>query len=388
MKNKVLILLSAIALFSYSLSAQESNNFEIKFNISGVAHEGVYCTFFGERDNTGFNEKIEGGSGEFLFKGYVPAPTVVRVSFAGVDRFMKRAGRGILPVKSMGLWMIVYPGAKFIVEGDLNGKDFVDVYPKDGGENDIYAILTGKIMPLTNEGANNYLKIKFDQSTSDNEKAILEKKNAEIDKEIAKAKREFLDKYTSSLGALWLMEDMLIRSEIPVLDLEPYMAKVDVAKYGDNYYYKAVKSRIDGAKATAYGQICPSVITNNTPDGSTFNIESLRGKYLIIDFWGTWCGPCVAGIPHMKAFRDKHRDKVELLGISNDRDITMWRNYLIKNNMDYPNILIGKGEEDFVSKFNVQGFPTKILIDPNGKILYRESGESEEFYVKMEEMIK
>jgi thiol-disulfide isomerase/thioredoxin len=385
--KKSLTIIASLLFLSFSTFAQQSANFEVKFKITGVHPKGVYVTFFGEKD-VATNEKIEANNGEFTFKGYTPSPMVARLGFLGEDRFLKRVGNGYIPYKSSSLWLIVYPGAFFTVSGSLEGKDFPDIYPLDGGENDILALLNEKMMPLTNNMGNQTLKIRLDNTLTPEQKLEIEDKIKEIDKEITSIKREFLDKHANSIGALWLMEDMLIRSEIAPQDLIPFMNKVDMKKYGDNYFYKAVKDRIDGSFASAIGKQCPPVITNNTPDGSTFNIESLRGKYLIIDFWGTWCGPCVAGIPHMKAFREKHKDKVELLGISNDRDITMWRNYLIKNNMDYPNILIGKGEEDFVSKFNVQGFPTKILIDPNGKILYRESGESEEFYVKMEEMIK
>ena len=89
----------------------------------------------------------------------------------------------------------------------------------------------------------------------------------------------------------------------------------------------------------------------------------------------------------MKAFRDKHADKLQILGISNDRDINVWKAVIEKKEMNWPNILIGKGEKDFVSKFNVQGFPTKILVSPDGTIVHRETGENEGFYEKLEEFL-
>jgi len=157
--------------------------------------------------------------------------------------------------------------------------------------------------------------------------------------------------------------------------------------YGGHYFYKAVKERIDGSFASAVGRECPPIVSLSTLDGTEFNIESLRGKYVIIDFWGTWCGPCVAGVPHMKAFLEKHKDKLELLGISNDRSVDVWKTFITKNEMNYPNILSGRGDQDFVSKFNVQGFPTKILISPEGEILFRDSGEKEDFYTKVEKLM-
>ncbi|MHC1779608.1 MAG: thioredoxin-like domain-containing protein [Bacteroidales bacterium] len=384
LRISVITLLLFISLGAY---AQQSPNFEVKFKIAGIYPKGVYVTFFGDKD-VATSEKIEANNGEFVFKGYTPSPMVVRLSLSGEDRFLKRVGNGYIPYKSSSLWLIVYSGASFEVSGSLEGKDFLDIYPLDGGENDIFASLNSKMMPATNNIGNLTLKMRLDNTLTPEQKTEIESKIKAIEGEIATLKRDFLAKSPNSLAALWLMEDMLIRSEIPPQDLIPFMQKVDVKKYGNHYFYKAVKNRIDGSFASAVGKQCPPVVTKNTLDGSLFNIESLRGKYLIIDFWGTWCGPCVAGIPHMKAFREKHKDKIELLGISNDRSFDVWKNFVTKNEMNYPNILCGNGEEEFVSKFNVQGFPTKILIDPQGKILFRDSGEKEDFYTKIEEFIR
>ena len=82
----------------------------------------------------------------------------------------------------------------------------------------------------------------------------------------------------------------------------------------------------------------------------------------------------------MKAFRDNNADKVQIVGIAKDDDMEECKKYMNQYGMDWPNILIGTGEFDYASKFNVQGYPTKILLDPNGKIIYRTSGESKEFY--------
>ena len=379
-KIAIVILFTIFTTISF---AQKGNNFEVKFKIAGLNPTGVSVSFFGEKD-VASSEKIEANSGEFIFKGYTPSPMVARLSFSGEDRFLKRVGNGYIPYKSSSLWIIVYPDAQFSVEGSLTDKDFPDIYPLDGGENDILAKLNSKMMPLTNSMGNLTLKTRLDNTLTAEQKSEIEGKIKSINSEIATIKIEFLNTNSNSLAALWLMEDMIIRSEIKIEELIPVMQKVDVKKYGGHYFYKAVKERIDGSFASAVGRPCPPIVSNSTPDGSEFNIESLRGKYVIIDFWGTWCGPCVAGIPHMKAFLEKHKDKLQLLGISNDRSVDVWKTFITKNEMNYPNILSGKGDQDFVSKFNVQGFPTKILVSPEGKILFRDTGEKEDFYTKIE----
>jgi thiol-disulfide isomerase/thioredoxin len=192
---------------------QKENNFEVKFKIDGVNPKGVFVTFFGEKD-VATSEKIEANNGEFVFKGYTPSPMVARLSFSGEDRFLKRVGNGYIPYKSSSLWMVVYPGASFEVSGLLEGKDFLDIYPLDGGENDIFASLNSKMMPATNNMGNLTLKIRLDNTLTPEQKTEIESKIKAIEGEIASLKRDFLDKSANSLAALWLMEDMLIRSEI------------------------------------------------------------------------------------------------------------------------------------------------------------------------------
>lgn len=379
--------LVALCLLSVSLFAQTGENFEIKFDIKGINPTGIYVNFFGEKD-VASSEEIGANNGQFVLKGKTSAPVVARLSFKGENKFLKMVGKGYIPVKSANLWIIIYPGANFSVSGSLEGKDFIDLYPEDGAENNILAELNKKMMPLMNSQGNLQIEIKINASLDENQKKELQVRIETYGKEIDVIKRDFLLNHTSSLAAIWLMEDMLIRSEIKPEELIPLLQKLDLNKYGNHFFYRALKDRIDGSIASSVGKQCPDIETDATPDGTAFNMKSMRGKFLIIDFWGTWCSPCIQGMPHMKAFRDKHADKLQILGVSNDRSVDVWKAFIQKNNMDWPNILIGKGDKDYVTKFNVQGFPTKILISPEGKILLRESGEREEFYTKIEELIR
>ena len=152
-------------------------------------------------------------------------------------------------------------------------------------------------------------------------------------------------------------------------EAERYLKQVD-PKYTSLTYYKNIAARVQGARATAIGQETPAIRTSRTYDGKPFNLEEWRGKYVLIDFWGTWCGACIAGMPEMKAFAAKHADKLMLLGIAQERDESTWRKYLSKSEWDWK-----------------QGFPTKILIGPDGRILKRLVGEEPGFYVELEELM-
>ena len=92
-------------------------------------------------------------------------------------------------------------------------------------------------------------------------------------------------------------------------------------------------------------------------------------------------------MPDMKAFREKYSDVLEIVGVAKDTDVEAWKKCIQDMGMNWPNILIGTGEADFASKFNVQGYPTKIVLDPQGKIIHRTTGESKEFYEIVEKLI-
>lgn len=110
-------------------------------------------------------------------------------------------------------------------------------------------------------------------------------------------------------------------------------------------------------------------------------LSKLKGKYVVLDFWGTWCSPCIKGFPKMKEYYEKYRTRVEFVGIAcNDKEYK-WREYLSKNELPWINLLNNENEIPNVSSlYGVSSLPTKVIIDPEGKIVTIVNGESEEFY--------
>ncbi|MCK4644449.1 TlpA family protein disulfide reductase [bacterium] len=98
--------------------------------------------------------------------------------------------------------------------------------------------------------------------------------------------------------------------------------------------------------------------------------ETLKGKYYIIDFWATWCGPCIGDTPHLQKAYEKYKDKLNILSISLDRDPKKLKTYLEKEKLPWNHAFMKDGfQEPFVIKFRVSGIPTPVLVDPEGKIV-------------------
>lgn len=125
-------------------------------------------------------------------------------------------------------------------------------------------------------------------------------------------------------------------------------------------------------------------------NGKLFSLSSLLGKekYVIIDFWGSWCIPCVKGIPQMKSLYEKNKNKIEIVGIACDEpSIDAWQNAVKRYKLPWINVY----DESLAlnKKYGIKNYPTKIIIDPEGTILFKEEGEGKGvlFYTKLEALL-
>lgn len=110
-------------------------------------------------------------------------------------------------------------------------------------------------------------------------------------------------------------------------------------------------------------------------DNKMFSTAGTGKKYLLIDFWGTWCQPCVATLPKLKSLSDSSKGFLQILGIAYEKDKKILKEFVIKDKIFWPVIFDDqKNRKNFKEQFNITKFPTYILIGPNQRILFRESG--------------
>lgn len=127
------------------------------------------------------------------------------------------------------------------------------------------------------------------------------------------------------------------------------------------------------------------VFTLNDLEGKPFALTSLRGKYVILDFWGSWCGWCIKGIPQMKEYYQKYAGKFEILGIDCNDTEEKWKAAVKKYELPWLHVYNPRGSS-LLSDYGITGFPTKIIIGPDGKIVKTIIGEDPSFYTTLDEL--
>ena len=151
-------------------------------------------------------------------------------------------------------------------------------------------------------------------------------------------------------------------------------------------YLQNIAAKIRSMQALIPGKQVPTFEAKNA-QGEMVSIESLRGKYIVLDFWGSWCEPCLKGFPRMKQYQVKWKAKCSFVGIACNDAYPNWKKALDTHTPDWLQLMNSAVDADDVAKkYNVEAFPTKILIDPSGAFVASFVGESEDFYTYIDQL--
>jgi peroxiredoxin len=123
--------------------------------------------------------------------------------------------------------------------------------------------------------------------------------------------------------------------------------------------------------------------TMQSAEGNAISLSQFKGKVVMIDFWATWCPPCVKSIPEVKNLWKKYKDKgLVILGVSLDKDLQAWQTYIKNNDMTWFQVADGKfWENDAAILYGVESIPNVCIIDQKGNIVAKglnPMGQSEE----------
>jgi thiol-disulfide isomerase/thioredoxin len=275
------------------------------------------------------------------------------------DIIFIKEGKKILQeikIDSQGIFKATFP----IKEGMYlmyDGVEYAQLYLKNGYN-----------LNLTMDAKNFDESIKF-QGNGSNEnnylaQEVLIDKNFSYDKVLASDevtfKKSLEDKQKADLERL--EKANLAPGFVVEHQKEMAMAILELQQY---YTQISANKKMNNVKA-------PSFDYENQKGGKT-SLESLKGKYVYIDVWATWCGPCRGEIPFLKTIEEKYKGKnIEFVSISVDvaKDHDKWKNFVTEKGLEGIQLFADKNwESSFIAAFGINSIPRFILIDPNGIVI-------------------
>lgn len=181
--------------------------------------------------------------------------------------------------------------------------------------------------------------------------------------------KNFVKNHPKSAVSGFIIYNDMNNPNIPYEDVLEALSYIDKS-IENTKFIKLANQRVASVKGTMVGYPANN-FTQNSPDGKPLKLSDFKGKYVLVDFWASWCGPCRQENPNVVAAYNKYKDKdFTILGVSFDSNKDKWLEAIQKDNLTWPHVSDLKGWGNEVGKmYSITSIPQNILIGKDGKIV-------------------
>lgn len=364
MKSSFLLSLLVTA-FVFSKAQPSKNEYYIEGAAPGLKTGKAYLSEFvieGKRDSV----MIQNGSFSFNGKFENPMPVLLRLQ-GNKGSFLFFAENG-----KMKLTLDVDSLKNSKLTGSASNKDYQEYEGKIRSQND----------RLNELSAWSRSKGKLDKATSDSVENVWEG----IDNERKMLVRDFIKTHPNSVVAAYtITRHFMVMPDIPELEAQynSLSAQVQQSSFG-----RQIKEKVDIEKRTGVGRVAPDFSQADTL-GKVVALKEFRGKYVLVDFWASWCVPCRQENPNVVAAYKKYHDKgFDILAVSLDDKKESWLKAIKQDGLTWQHVSeLSSWNNSAAKLYGVNAIPSNFLLDPAGTIIGKNL-DGEKLQAKLGEVIK
>jgi peroxiredoxin len=348
MKKQILSLI-AIFIFSYYSKAQDSSyviNGKLEKIKSGTIFLNIYEGGKTLMDSASINK------GHFTFTGFVNSPYFATLTMSD---------------KPNDYYTFYIEPTKMFITGRADSLKLLGIKGSPVNEDDQLLKQRMRTISLW-ETANSKL---YEQAFKEKNKKVMDSLD-EVDFDILAEKRKvvsaFVKEYPKSMrGAMAITENYAYYAEAS--EVEPLYNLLD-KKIKNSTKGKEIKKMVEVYASVAIGKTAPDII-QFTPDSSRLSLSSVKGKYVLVDFWASWCGPCRRENPNIVVAYNQFKDKgFTVFGVSYDTKKDNWKKAIANDHLDWYQVSDLQGWKNATSdQYGIKAIPSNLLLDRNGVII-------------------
>ncbi|PUV24507.1 TlpA disulfide reductase family protein [Sphingobacterium athyrii] len=361
------------AFFSGAVKAQKNFPYEISGTIDGLKNDTLYVFIHSdspEVENPKTDTIILPAKNDKVFtKGSYP-----KTAFAYAQIGSKQSGRNF--------FTFIIEEGKIQLRGNVSSPE--NIRATGAPQNDAYTAAMSADNAYYRQRDVYWTKLQSgDESKPEYKKAEAAAKS--VEQAQLKFRQQYVKEHPTLLASGMFV--YLLPDQLPVAEFEKlYLALHDDVK--SLSMLANLPERIAAKKNVAVGKTAP-LFTMNDTEGKPVSLSSFKGKYVLLDFWASWCAPCRAENPYLVKAYQKYKDKnFTIVSISSDDKGDWWRKAIEKDGLNWVHLSDLSGAKNPVAKlYGVQPIPDNFLIDPAGTIIAR-GLHGEEVEKKLNEIIK